>query len=84
MYHWLSLALREYSAGDIVVIASTIDEARIKVLNGFADYWWKYHDWRQKDDQDDIAAFTDAWVALRTDLQKDPEIKEIVWIRGGE
>lgn len=92
LYHWArSEALKEYSCGDIIVMAASLAEARQKAL-AYADIWLKEHRswWFNADGSIDTEGYGDYYIMFRHrlvhDLEIEPDLIEAgtVFIRGSE
>ncbi|ESX17866.1 hypothetical protein X766_15810 [Mesorhizobium sp. LSJC255A00] len=92
LYHWaLAECLKEYSCGDIIVMAETLDQAKEKAqaqmdpyLRESRSWWWTYDsdkvdEWSQ-DDYDNFKR------QFESDLAKEPDVigNGVIFIRGSE
>lgn len=91
LFHWnRSDALRNYSSGDIMVVADTVEEARAKVIDAAGPIWGKERGIGNSY-FDNIGEFeVDDWREFRSklllDLEGDPIVVEsgVVFIWGSE
>ncbi|RUX60174.1 hypothetical protein [Mesorhizobium sp. M7A.F.Ca.CA.002.12.1.1] len=93
LYHWaVASCLKEYSCGDIIVMAETVDEAREKAktktdsyLKSHRSWWWSYTAEREihEDYVDDYNQFKRL---LEEDMAHEPDVIEsaVIFIRGSE
>lgn len=86
LYQWRSELLREYARGFIIVHAETIEEARSKI-KGKAFEWLKENKFYNFDNElgnDDEELMKEYLETLDKDLAKDPEIMDVIFIKGSE
>lgn len=92
LYHWsVAECLENYSSGDIIVMASSLEEAKQKARENIITYlkqersWWFNEDGTLDEDfgKDDYRSFMET---LEEDLKKEPDTVEsgTVFIRGSE
>lgn len=87
IYHWKSEFLSSYSDGDIFVLSSSVDEARKKGLIEMV----KYFQLNEKCDNDpnEYSQSLDEYnkfeyEKLKDDFAKEPEVKDVFWVRGSD
>ncbi|AZO48039.1 hypothetical protein [Mesorhizobium sp. M4B.F.Ca.ET.058.02.1.1] len=92
LYHWAAAScLKEYSAGDIIVMAETIEDARQKAYR-HADIWIRDQRawWFNFDGSIDREMWQDSYDGfyrlLKEDLAQEPDLitPGVVFIRGSE
>ncbi|MER9436707.1 hypothetical protein NKJ04_17590 [Mesorhizobium sp. M0618] len=92
LYHWAAAGcLKEYSCGDIIVMAESVDEARQKAFV-HVGVWLKDHRswWFAADGTLDAEMWQDSYddfhLLLRVDLVAKPDLIEsaVIFIRGSE
>jgi hypothetical protein len=93
LFHWnMSETLKQYACGDIVVMAETVEQARIKAFDGFIE-WIKDEDsslnhliWFQGTenwDEDCEEEYQEVLQKLKDDLSKEPlDKQEVIFIMG--
>lgn len=89
LFHWLSDALREYTAGDIIVMAASVEDARADAETQALAYlrdareWWFLRDGTiDPDEMDDYQGWMER---LRADLAKEPDTSStVIFLCGGE
>lgn len=91
LYHWgNATCLEAYSAGDIIVMAETLDEARELVRKQAEVYirdrysWW--FDFDGSVEPDEREAYNDFKIKLEADLMVEPELvkSQVILIRGSD
>jgi hypothetical protein len=93
LYHWAAAGcLKEYSCGDIIVMAESIDQAREKAkahMNDFLkehrSWWWDYAI-EDKVDENYLDDYNEFKLKLLADLIAEPDLIEpaVIFIRGSE
>ena len=91
LYHWpWAECLEEYSCGDIIVVAPSIEEARQKaranidaLLKGSRSWWFRSDG---TVDPDEAEYYREFIQKLERDLKKDPDLVQhgTIYIRGSE
>ena len=92
LYHWSSETLADYSNGDIIVMAESVEKARDKVYemyepledgNPFEDCYLQLMD--NNNDEDLMSEYKNKLNVLRKDLDKEPSILSngVALISGG-
>lgn len=94
LFHWnLSETLKQYSCGDIIVMAETLEQARAKAFEQF-DVWIQRDDSRfnwlclhlrgtKHWDNDDEEEYQGILQKLKSDLDKIPlDIDDVIFIMG--
>lgn len=84
IYHWVSHALKQYSLGDIVVCASSVDEARDIARREFPAYAQDYWSWLFIEGCDDTEDRDAKFAQFEADIAKEPTVADAVFIQGGE
>jgi hypothetical protein len=85
LYHWTSAALKNYSNGDLVVVAETVEEARVIIRSAALAIYLTQISWFDEKDEDDVERYAEFVAELAADLAKDPTIAPgFVAIWGGE
>jgi len=87
LYYWESIYLENYGKGTIVVSASTVEEAREKARLNFDIYDRDLNEFDYKPDfidEDSKKDLADRKAKFETDISKEPELKECLFISGSE
>ena len=96
LFHWeIAECLRLYSSGDIIVMAETLEEAKIVALEAGKTAVLGYTNmaettaWiaRYPDDTDEVERFDRLMQTLREDLEKQPieyASQAAIFVNGGE
>ena len=86
LYHWNSVdVLKEYSPGDIIVSAESVEQAREKATEAFKAYFLAYYDWLDIEN-DDKEQYISLLEMLKKDLSIPPVVvdSDVVLIRGSQ
>lgn len=93
LYHWAAAScLKEYSCGDIIVMAETVDAARQKATGQMNDFlkehrsWWWDYAIEDKVDENYLEDYNAFKQLLEQDLVMEPDVIEsaVIFIRGSE
>lgn len=90
LFHWsMSTALKQYGHGDIIVMASSVEDARADAEAQALDYlrdareWWFLRDGTI--DPEEREEYQEWMKKLRDDLAKEPDADTtVIFIRGSE
>lgn len=81
MYHFQdcqSLA----DTGDVIVIATCIEEAREKAYKALYDYFKNLYDWIDEDNEDELDLWNSIMKDVLKDLEQEPVRVESVVVQG--
>ncbi|RWB40475.1 MAG: hypothetical protein EOQ44_25390 [Mesorhizobium sp.] len=93
LYHWAHAdCIREYAAGDIIVMAPSVDEARELARDRMDDYlkehrsWWWSYDTEGKLDENYVEDYDNFKRKFEADLVQEPDLigEQTIFIRGSE
>lgn len=89
MYHWpRATCLKNYGDGDILVVAASVDEARDKAIAAYDAYLREERSWifmiDGAVDPDEVEQYNLKWRELRDDIAVEPDVRDVVFIRGSE
>ena len=86
LFHWKSVAFKNYALGNLIAVAATADLAREKLRAHFdnalkAKNSWLYGELQDDEDRESIAQVRQVF---EQDLAVEPTIHEALVIEGGE
>jgi hypothetical protein len=86
MYSWKSTYLEEYARGHIIVEANSVEEARQKALESFDEYDREESPWNYGEYQDEESKqyILERYEVFKEDISVDPEISDVIFIRGSQ
>ena len=94
LFSWKSGYLKDYSRGTIIVMAETVEDARVKVRKHFDVHFTKSEsEWYPGDtptleellvDEENREKYNEKLAMFEEDIAKDPIIDDVLFIEGGE